>query len=289
MISRKHWDVLIVDDEPDVLAVTKLALRGVTIYSIPLKLHTCSSSAEAIEFLKRSAKVPSNLATVLLDVVMESDHAGLDVAKYIRETHENYITPIVLRTGQAGKAPEKSVIDRYEISTYVTKQEATEDRLYTLVKSGVRQFLWARNTQGAFGVISYLIAEAADRESFLRKIHEITLMMGTDEGESLDSLKAVNGLLLDNHWISPSDRYGSSDEARARIDEIMRTSEPSRVQGGKVFVSGRETLLALDRDGGQKPELYYLTEHRFDPIPQYMLEVLSLSMGCIQNLWMRFR
>ena len=35
-----------------------------------------------------------------------------------------------------------SVLDRYDINGYFTKVEATEDKLYSLVKSGVRQYLW---------------------------------------------------------------------------------------------------------------------------------------------------
>ena len=38
-----EWNILVVDDEPDVLAVTKLALRDVTVYGLPLKIHTASS------------------------------------------------------------------------------------------------------------------------------------------------------------------------------------------------------------------------------------------------------
>jgi hypothetical protein len=37
---QKEWEVLIVDDDPDVLAVSRLALRGVKVRGEPLKLHT---------------------------------------------------------------------------------------------------------------------------------------------------------------------------------------------------------------------------------------------------------
>ena len=46
---QKEWEVLVVDDDPDVLAVSKLALRSVKVYGVPLKIHTCGSMAEAVE------------------------------------------------------------------------------------------------------------------------------------------------------------------------------------------------------------------------------------------------
>ena len=42
---QKEWPVLIVDDEPDVLAVTRLALKDVEVDGVPLKLHTARSKA----------------------------------------------------------------------------------------------------------------------------------------------------------------------------------------------------------------------------------------------------
>src|SRR5262249_47384069 len=61
----------------------------------------------------------------------------------LREEHKNRITQLFVRTGQPGMAPERTVLDRYDINGYFTKVEATEDKLYSLVKSGVRQYLWS--------------------------------------------------------------------------------------------------------------------------------------------------
>ena len=44
----KEWVVLLVDDEPDVLSVSKLAMRAIKVYDLPLKIYTAASKAEAI-------------------------------------------------------------------------------------------------------------------------------------------------------------------------------------------------------------------------------------------------
>jgi CheY-like chemotaxis protein len=155
-----EWHILIVDDEPDVLAVTKLALKDVRVYGLPVVLHTAKSKAEAIAALNTTltlAGAPEGrCAVALIDVVMETDQAGLDLCEHIRHTANNYSVQLFIRTGQPGLAPERKVIDDYDISGYFTKMELTEQKLYTLVKSGVRQ--WFSNWYAR------LIAEGTNAE-----------------------------------------------------------------------------------------------------------------------------
>ena len=139
-----YWDVLVVDDEPDVLTVTKLALRDMRVYGLPLRIHTVASKAEAVELLM-GMKVPgapeTMIAVALVDVVMETDHAGLELCQFVRKDLGNQYMQVYIRTGQPGVAPERKVIDEYDISGYFTKVEATEQKLYTMVKTGIRQWL----------------------------------------------------------------------------------------------------------------------------------------------------
>ena len=79
-------------------------------------------------------------AILLLDVVMESDDAGLKVARYIREEADNHYTRIILRTGQPGQAPERTVIVNYDINDYKSKTELTAQKLFTAVMSSLRSY-----------------------------------------------------------------------------------------------------------------------------------------------------
>src|SRR5215208_2488362 len=136
----KEITVLAVDDEPDVLSITKLALRSMKVGGLPLKVYTASSKAEAIELLNgplgSQLRGVSRIAVAFIDVVIETDHAGLELCQYIRETLGNKITQIYVLTGQPGVAPERAVIDRYDISGYLSKVEATETKLYSVVRLG---------------------------------------------------------------------------------------------------------------------------------------------------------
>ncbi len=143
MFYFTKWDVLVIDDEPDVLTLSRLTLGDLEVYGLPLGLHMARTKAEATQLLEETPDLATNLALAFVDVVMESDVAGLELCRYIREEIGNRNTQIFIRTGQPGLAPEKEVIDHYEINGYVIKMEATEEKLYMLVKSGVRQFLWS--------------------------------------------------------------------------------------------------------------------------------------------------
>lgn len=130
------WIIGIIDDEPQVHDVTRLALRGTTIYGQPIELVSAYSAKEGEELIKNTP----DMALVLLDVVMETDHAGLDLVDRIRNELGNKLLQIILRTGQAGYAPEEEVIIRYEINSYKTKSELTRGKLFTAIATGLRSY-----------------------------------------------------------------------------------------------------------------------------------------------------
>jgi len=135
-IAKETWQVLIVDDEPEIHSVTQLALSDLTILGRRLEYLHAYSGQDACKIIEENNKI----ALVLLDVVMETDDAGLQVVKYIRETLNRHDIRIVLRTGQPGYAPEESVIKKYDINDYKTKIELTRRKLVTTVYAAIRSY-----------------------------------------------------------------------------------------------------------------------------------------------------
>ena len=105
-LRNTFWSVLIVDDEPAVHQATQLALSNFQFRDRSLVLFHAYSSAEAKALLKEQP----DISFVLLDVVMETNDAGLQVVQYIRNVLKNKRIQIILRTGQPGEAPETSII-----------------------------------------------------------------------------------------------------------------------------------------------------------------------------------
>lgn len=152
------------------LAVIKMVLHNVKVFGVPIHLETASSKAEAIQILDHYAQSGGTqqlISVVFLDVVMESNSAGLEVAEYIRNVQKNYVTQIYIVTGQPGVAPEREVIDRYNISGYVGKPEADETKLYSLVKSGIREANMVSNAVGNLYTIEYLLKGAGSKSAML--------------------------------------------------------------------------------------------------------------------------
>lgn len=133
---ENSWKILIVDDEPEVHKVTKLALKDFTFEGKSLKFLDAYSGEEAKQLIKKDP----DIAMMLVDVVMEKDNAGLEVVNYIRLSLKNDFVRIILRTGQPGKCPESVVILTYDINDYKTKTELTKPKLVTAVVTALRTY-----------------------------------------------------------------------------------------------------------------------------------------------------
>ena len=125
--ERPAWRILVVDDDPQVHAATRFALTGLTILDRPLELIHAHSAAKAVAELKRE----SDIGVILLDVVMETPSAGLDIISVIRDELALGNIRIILRTGQPGYAPEIETVRRYDINDYKSKSELTRNKLFT--------------------------------------------------------------------------------------------------------------------------------------------------------------
>ena len=132
----RDWRVLVVDDDVEVHAVTRLILGKMRYKDRGIELISAHSAAEARQLLERE----SDIAVVLLDVVMETDDAGLRLVSVIREELGNAATRIILRTGQPGQAPEEKVIVDYDINDYKAKSELTAQKLFTTVVAALRSY-----------------------------------------------------------------------------------------------------------------------------------------------------
>ncbi|MFC2112585.1 response regulator [Bacteroidota bacterium] len=130
------WKIMVVDDEEDIHSVTKIALKSFSYMDRGIEFIHSHSAEETKPLLKKH----NDIAVILLDVVMETPTAGLDLVKYIREDLNYRYTQIILRTGYPGYAPEREVIVSYEINDYKTKTELTSFKLFTLILASLRAY-----------------------------------------------------------------------------------------------------------------------------------------------------
>lgn len=123
------WKILITDDDSNVHETTVLALNGVRIHGRPLEFLHAYSAKEAEELIVQN----DDLSLILLDVVMETVDAGLELVKVVRGKLGKNDIRIILRTGQPGYAPEEKVSSQFAIDGYTTKSQLTRSLLISVL------------------------------------------------------------------------------------------------------------------------------------------------------------
>jgi CheY-like chemotaxis protein len=287
-VFSKEWNVLVVDDEPDVLSVSKLAMRNFTVYGLPIKIHTAGSKAEALDLLNTKLMRRGgylNLPVAFIDVVMETDTAGLELCEHIREVMRNKIMALYVRTGQPGIAPEREVIDRYDISGYFTKVEATEDKLYSLVKSGVRQY-YSAGTTFAHSLLLHQLLAADSTEGMIQALkramseHELNT-----SGAKVEEFEYARWMIADGKVLAGP--AGADEEATLavcqRLSQLPGT--PLGPEGDKWVTEGRNMLIKVGRSPGGA-EVYNLMTCTFSP-PDFAVFTIYQFLKSFSILWAR--
>lgn len=186
--AHHPWKVLIVDDEPEVHMITTLVLKDFEFERGKLEFHHAYSSVEARQILQTLR----GMAVILLDVVMETDNAGLELVHWIRTSLKDDLVRIILRTGQPGAAPEKQVITRYDINDYKEKTELTDTKLWTSMTVALRGYrdlsIITRSKRGLEKIVqaSVMFSERQSLARFLEGVlTQLTSLLDAEEDSLL--------------------------------------------------------------------------------------------------------
>ncbi|MCB0168797.1 MAG: response regulator receiver protein [Anaerolineae bacterium] len=280
----KEWELLLVDDEADVLSISKLAMKEFKVYGLPLKIHTAESKAAALELLRRRPDIQFGLAVAFIDVVMESDTAGLELCQYIREEMGNRLTQLFIRTGQPGVAPERAVIDRYDINGYFTKAETTEDKLYSLVKSGVRQFLWGVYSLGTITLLDNIIAVSDSREKVKQQFQGMYDRTRAGAGRENEPLTPAFAMVGDEVLFLSSWDEKTARDLVAKLNQQAGT--PLGPTGDKYVTDEDNHLLIKVAAQPARAEFYWLSRTTFTP-PEDIITLMKHAFVGLATVWQK--
>lgn len=149
---------MVVDDDESVHQITRLVLADAVIENRQLDIVSAYSSAEAQEILKND----DTFCMAFVDVVMETDHAGLELVEWIRKDIRNQAIRLILRTGQAGSAPEAKVIKEFDINDYKEKTDFTAGKMTTTVYASIRAYRDIMTIQRSLDAFKQLIKSTHD-------------------------------------------------------------------------------------------------------------------------------
>lgn len=267
--SPQHaWKILIVDDESDIHKMTELVLTGFHFRQQSLKILNAYSAQEAKLLLRHH----SDIALLFLDVVMESTDAGLQLVRHIREELDNHFIRIILRTGQAGYAPEQDVVNQYDINDYLNKAELTAQKILTVVTASLRTYsdimiieayrqdlenkvaertyeLQQRNTE--LIKLNDLLTEKNEQLTFLNQ--EKNEFLGIAAHDLKNPLSAIQGLA----------ELISSDFEQLPTEEVIDIANNIATSSQRMFTLIKELLdVNIIESGG-----YVVTLERIDIFP----------------------
>ncbi len=247
-----EWNILIVDDDEDVHTITQMILERVRFHDRPVLCHSARSARDALALLSGRT-----FSVALIDVVMETDTAGLDLIRTIRGMPAHNLMRIILRTGQPGSAPENSVISAYDINDYREKTDMTAQKLTTAVVAALRShsdlMTIERNRQGLRRVIlattDLFSGQTLQRfaEIGLRQIAQIHPETGALPSERLSSFFAGGGPVGSIVVLAASGMYAPYEGML--LDALLMEHEGVRndvaaclLQGNGLLAGNRLTL-----------------------------------------------
>lgn len=292
-IAQRTWKIAIVDDDEDVHRATEFSLLDVKILNRRLEfIHTYSKAETHQRFA-----VESDIAVVLLDVVMETEHAGLDLVCFIRDDLKWRDTRIILRTGQPGYAPEEDAIRDYDINDYKTKNELTRKKLLTALTAAIRSYDQLRTIEASRRGLHQIITSSSafsmqdGIEGFASGvITQIAALCGVPS-EGLLCAQCDEALQFDNSFrysvIASAGHYRNL--MNRPIDEIdnpvirdaLRRALSERVS---LFHENNMTLYFSGR-GKRAIAAFIELPYALTAIDHQLLEIFCFNLGvCLDNL-----
>ena len=167
-----HWKVLSVEDDPAYQASLSFALENQRIFDRHISLLKANSAKDAAAIIAANP----DISVILLDVVMETDDAGLKLVNTIREVIGNAAIRIVLLTGQPSMAPRNDVMKRYDIDDYWCKSDLSSEYLQTIITGNIRTWCHIQELNRAKQGLQMVI-DASQQLSFKRDLHEFTQVL----------------------------------------------------------------------------------------------------------------
>ncbi len=150
--------MLTVDDDQTFQSSLVYSMRDFRYGQSALEILRASNSDQAALILAAH----EDIAVVFLDVVMETEDAGLRLVRSIRETLQNNQVRIVLLTGQPGFAPVRPTLEELDINEYWLKSELNEARLFNVLTSNIRSWQQLRTLYKARKGLSLIIDSSKD-------------------------------------------------------------------------------------------------------------------------------
>jgi signal transduction histidine kinase len=280
--SARKWKIAVIDDDAAVHEGTRFALSDYNLNGATLEILSAYSAAEGRTLMRENP----DIAAVLLDVIMETDVAGLELVEYIRNEIKNETVRIILRTGQPGQAPERRVIVQYDINDYKAKTELTADKLFTSLTAALRSYQQLERmvqTRRGLEIIIDAASTLYDFKSMQRLAEGVLTQLASllnvdcagilvlrDDGAGADfSVLAGSGCYS---------RFIGSSSAKS-LDEDLRRMVEAAFQRRKNEFADHRSVLYLRTGSGREVVVLLQAERQLSETDRALVEIFSSRLS----------
>jgi signal transduction histidine kinase len=262
--GARKWKIAVIDDDQAVHEGTRFALSDYSLNGQGLEILSAYSGSEGRTLMRAHP----DIAAVLLDVIMETDAAGLDLVEYIRNELRNETVRIILRTGQPGQAPERRVIVQYDINDYKAKTELTADKLFTSLTAALRSYqqlermvqtrrgleiiIDAASTLYDFKSMQRLAEGVLTQIASLLNVDCAGILVLRDGGETNDDFSVLAGSGCYSRFIGTTSARSLDADLRSMVEAAFRRRKHEFVDQRTVLYvrtgSGREVVVLLQAE-----------------------------------------
>jgi len=287
--ERANWKILVVDDEEEIHSVTKMVLSNLKFDNVGIDIISAYSGEEA----KKKLKEIDGIALAFLDVVMETEHSGLDLVKYIREELKNDIIRIILRTGQPGQAPEREVIKNYEINDYKEKSELTSKKLYTSVITALRSYqninTINKSKRGLENIIKAsgsLFTIESVKKLANGILTQLTSILKIEDGILYMEIKGLSTGEEEKKVITGTGKY--ENYSTENIKEILGKDIYKGIKNGNASIyKGNEYVGVFKTKKGLETMLYLKGIKSVNEMDKYLIDVFSSNISiALDNIFL---
>lgn len=169
------WLGLVVDDEEGSRTSVRLALAGEKIFGRPIELEFADSAAAAKAKLSVNG---SRFVFAIVDMVMEEKESGLELVDWIRSRPDLLCLRVAIRTGYAGGADPKEMIQKYDILDFRDKSDLTRGKLLGLIATLARSWVELQSARAGESAMEELargaqaLAECESHAAFVSALNK---------------------------------------------------------------------------------------------------------------------
>jgi len=130
------WKVMIVVEQPSACDAVQAELAGMGFAGRGLEILCANAATDAEQLIQEHP----DTAVVLVDVELETDLAGLEFVRFVRDVADDHNVRIIVRENRSGVPIDRRLITDYDISDHAGHEVLAGDRLFVAMHTALKAY-----------------------------------------------------------------------------------------------------------------------------------------------------